>query len=87
MCGIHRQLDVSTKPCLEWQGIDTIIVTAGVSSLQPLLTVANMKKDSEHVEIEGVQRVAEVAQAAVNSNFMGPLVSAVTFVRIPTSKL
>jgi len=65
----------------EWQGVDTVIITAGVVSLQPLLSVANLKHDSDHVELEGVQRVVEVAQAALHSNFIGPLVSATTFVR------
>ena len=65
----------------EWQGVDTIIITAGVISLQPLLSVANLKHDSDHVELEGVQRVVEVAKAALHSNFIGPLVSATTFVR------
>lgn len=55
-------------------------MTAGVSSLQPLLTVANLKHDSDHVELEGVQRVVDVAQSAVHSNVIGPLVAAVTFV-------
>ena len=65
----------------EWQGVDTVIITAGVISLQPLLSVANLKHDSDHVELEGVQRVVEVAQAALHSNFIGPLVSATIFVR------
>ena len=66
---------------IEWQGVDTVIITAGVSSLQPLLSVANLKHDSDHVELEGVQRVVDVAHAALHSNFVGPLVSATTFVR------
>jgi hypothetical protein len=68
----------------EWRGVDTVVITAGVSSLQPLLSVANLKHDSDHVELEGVKRVVEVAQAALHSNFIGPLVSATTFVREPT---
>ena len=66
--------------CSEWQGIDTVILTAGVASLQPLLTVANLKHDSDHVELEGVQRAFDVAQNALRSNYLGHLVSAVTFV-------
>jgi len=65
----------------EWQGVDTVIVAAGVISLQPLLSVANLKHESDHVELEGVKRVVEVSQAALHSNFIGPLVSATTFVR------
>ena len=48
----------------EWQGVNTIIITAGAISLQPLLSVANLKHDSDYVELEGLQRVVEVAQAA-----------------------
>ena len=61
--------------------MDTVIITAGVISLQPLLSIANLKHESDHVGLEGVQRVVEVAQAALHSNFVGPLVSATTFVR------
>jgi hypothetical protein len=57
-----------------------VIVTAGVSALQPLLSVANLKHDSDHVELDGVQRVADVTKTAMNSNYMGPMVAAVTFV-------
>ena len=75
--------DVHISSRTEWRGVDTVIITAGVISLQPLLSVANLKHDSDHVELEGVQRVVEVAQAALHSNFIGPLVSATTFVREP----
>ena len=75
--------DAHASSSSEWQGVDTIIITAGVISLQPLLSVANLKHDSDHVELEGVKRVVEVAQAALHSNFIGPLVSATTFVREP----
>ena len=67
--------------CTEWVGVDTVIITAGVISLLPLLSVANLKHESDHVELEGVQHVVEAAQAALHSNFIGPLVSATTFVR------
>jgi len=73
--------DAHVPLLVEWQGVDTVIITAGVISLQPLLSIANLKHDSDHVELEGVQRVVEVAQAALHSNFIGPLVSATTFVR------
>jgi len=76
-----RNLVMLTFLHTEWQGVDTVIITAGVISLQPLLSIANLKHDSDHVELDGVQRVVEVAQAALHSNFIGPLVSATTFVR------
>lgn len=87
MCLLHCPFDfrggfadVRDSLLLEWQGVDTVIITAGVISLQPLLSIANLKHESDHVELEGVKRVVDVAQAALHSNFFGPLVTATTFV-------
>ena len=46
------------------------------SNIPSLLSVANLKHDSDYIELEGVQRFAEVARAVVYSNFIGPPVSA-----------
>ena len=47
----------------ERQGVNTITITAGAISPQPLLLVANLKHDGDYVKLEGLQRVVEVAQA------------------------
>lgn len=55
-----------------------------MSALQPLLAVAgvevkqgvSMKETSK----EGIQRTAEIAGAAIQGNYIGPLIAAVTFV-------
>lgn len=73
---------------IEWGGLDTIIVSAGVSALQPLLTLAGVEpgpgsSDGGSVSVpgvEGVERAKRIAGAAVEGNFVGPLVAAVTFV-------
>ncbi|KAF8168547.1 hypothetical protein B0H34DRAFT_793129 [Crassisporium funariophilum] len=72
----------------KWKGLDTLIVAAGVSALQPLMTVAGVEAKSgvlEHATIEGIQRAADVSAAAIRGNYTGPLVAAVTFVPLLTN--
>ncbi|CAE6462007.1 unnamed protein product [Rhizoctonia solani] len=54
-----------------WNGIDTIIVAAGVSALQPVMNLVNQG---------GVSRAVSVAIKAIEGNYMGPLVSATTMI-------
>ncbi|TFK72262.1 NAD(P)-binding protein [Pluteus cervinus] len=73
----------------EWQGVDTVIVAAGVSALQPLLTVAGLENNQGTLEPgqisqEGLQHTIDVAMAATRGNYLGPLVSAVTFIPLLT---
>jgi hypothetical protein len=65
---------------LEWKGLDTLVVAAGVSALQPLMTIAGVDTSVGHATKEGIQHVADVAAAATQGNYVGPLISAVTFV-------
>ena len=65
---------------IAWQGIDTVIVSAGVSSLRPVLDIARGDSSEEYPGIEGVQRTADVASTALQANYLGPLTAAVTFV-------
>ncbi len=74
---------------LAFGGLDTLLVVAGVSALQPLITgVANTPRDDQgrfgaHVPIKmDVQRAKDVASRAMGGNFLGPLVAAVTFVSL-----
>jgi len=67
----------------EWSGLDTLVVNAGVSALQPLLTVAGVNRDdfgTRMTDLNGLTRVRDVAAAAVRGNFTGPLLSAVTYI-------
>ncbi|KAJ6505396.1 hypothetical protein C8R45DRAFT_817551 [Mycena sanguinolenta] len=61
-----------------WGGIDTMIVAAGVSALLPLMEITGVK--SGNADREGIQRVVDVVGRATRGNYIGPLVSAVTFV-------
>ncbi|KAM6496516.1 hypothetical protein JOM56_006989 [Amanita muscaria] len=72
---------------LEWGGLDTLAIVAGVSALQPLMEVAQVPKctgfspnTAAKATKEGIQRAKDVSNAAVKGNFTGPLVSAVTFI-------
>ena len=70
----------------EWKGFDTLVVAAGVSAVQPLMAIAGVDADSGddtsvvQATKEGIQRVADVAAAATRGNYVGPLISATTFV-------
>ncbi|CCO26188.1 Dehydrogenase/reductase SDR family protein 7-like [Rhizoctonia solani AG-1 IB] len=54
-----------------WSGVDTIVVAAGVSALQPVMSL---------VEQGGVGRAVTVAVKAIEGNYVGPLVSATTMI-------
>ena len=56
-------------------------MSAGVSSLRPVLDIARGDSSEEYPGIEGVQRTADVASTALQANYLGPLTAAVTFVR------
>lgn len=80
--------DIGSLTCLYivWHGVDTLILTAGVSSLRPLLSVAGVDMSAPNVtgsqaSPEGIQHALNVATAAVNGNFIGPYIVAITFVR------
>ncbi|KAL4069152.1 hypothetical protein V8B97DRAFT_1963722 [Scleroderma yunnanense] len=68
-----------------WSGLDTLIVTAGVSALQPLMTVAGVEMSTPDIvgsqaSPEGIQHAVNAATAAVNGNYIGPYIAAVTFI-------
>ncbi|KAN0101160.1 hypothetical protein V8E55_001144 [Tylopilus felleus] len=68
-----------------WRGLDTLILTAGVSALQPLMSVAGVDMSAPDIvgsqaSPEGIQHAVNAATAAVDGNFIGPYITAVTFV-------
>jgi NAD(P)-dependent dehydrogenase (short-subunit alcohol dehydrogenase family) len=63
-----------------------LIVAAGVSALRPVLDIAGVQGPSiTQPSRDGVQRLADVAQAAIRGNYLGPLLSAVTMVCLSIS--
>ena len=70
-----------TPSFTEWHGLDTLIVAAGVSALRPVLEIAGVEGPSvTQPTVEGVQKVEDVAMAAIKGNYLGPLLSVVTMV-------
>ncbi|KAI0809189.1 hypothetical protein BC629DRAFT_1580503 [Irpex lacteus] len=63
-----------------WNGVDTVIVTAGVSALRPLLEVAGVHGKEDEAAVDDVQRTIDVSNAAIRGNYTGPLVTAVTLI-------
>jgi hypothetical protein len=58
-----------------------MIVAAGVSALRPVLEIAGVEGPSvTEPSLDGVQRVEDVALAAIKGNYLGPLLSVVTMV-------
>lgn len=74
-------------PGLEFGGLDTLVVAAGVMADKALLTgVANTPREADGSFASGkptkanIQKAKDVATAAINTNYIGPLNTAVTFV-------
>jgi len=63
-----------------------VIVSAGVSALRPVLSIAGLEEEKKsavpraQAAADGIQRIVDVAAAATKGNYVGPLVAAVTFV-------
>ncbi|KAI6137158.1 hypothetical protein F5141DRAFT_1185916 [Pisolithus sp. B1] len=82
---------VKVRETLEkaWGGLDTLIVAAGVSSLQPLMSVVGVEMSTPDIvgaqaSPEGIKHAVDAAQAAINGNYLGPLVATVTFIPLLT---
>ncbi|KAG8954735.1 hypothetical protein FRC04_011168 [Tulasnella sp. 424] len=70
----------------EFGGLDTLVVAAGVMAGKALLTgVANTPREANGSFAAGkptkanIQKAKDVATAAINTNYLGPLNTAVTF--------
>jgi len=78
---------LQTDTPVEWQRMDTLIVAAGVSALQPLLAIAGVETEGAKTSLslttrEGIQRAVDSSSAAMRGNYTGPLIAAVTFVSL-----
>ncbi|KAH8890048.1 short-chain dehydrogenase [Thozetella sp. PMI_491] len=66
----------------EWGGLDTVHISAGVSALRPMMQLTGVETASEDASIAGIRNAVDISGKAIQGNFVGPLVSALTF--IPT---
>jgi len=69
----------------EWDGIDTLVVNAGVSALRPLLEVAGVHRSGglfipQEADAAGLSCLREVVLAAATGNYIGPILAAAAFV-------
>lgn len=64
-----------------WGGLDTLHVCAGVSALQPVLDLAGVAK-GEDASAASIANVVDIMGRATQGNLVGPLVAALTFVRL-----
>ncbi|TFY71659.1 hypothetical protein EVG20_g1349 [Dentipellis fragilis] len=62
-----------------WGGLDTLIVSAGVSALQPVMALTDVS-NTAGPSSAGIQKAADIATSAMQANYIGPLVSAVTMI-------
>jgi len=69
--------------------VDTVVVSAGALTIHPLFTIVGAQgasmKGVDAPSPDDVQRVTDVALGAAKGNFVGPLVTAVTMVRLEIS--
>ncbi|KAH7104737.1 NAD(P)-binding protein [Auriculariales sp. MPI-PUGE-AT-0066] len=70
-----------------WGGIDTVVISAGVIALKPLLAVAGLNHDIQtngwkpapEMTRKGIEHTQEVALRAVRGNLLGPMSTLLTF--------
>lgn len=85
MTVVEDMVRVRDEIAAQWGGLDTIHVCAGVSALQPIMALtgrtAEAAEEAADAAAGGIQTAVEIAGKAVQGNFVGPLVAALTFVR------
>ncbi|KAI1330586.1 short chain dehydrogenase [Xylariaceae sp. FL0255] len=68
---------------LEWGGLDTIHICAGVSAVRTVMGLTGVDEaqtSQDDVDKAAIERAAEIAARAIQGNFFGPLNAATTFV-------
>ncbi|KAI0370359.1 NAD-P-binding protein [Pilatotrama ljubarskyi] len=87
---VEDMVSVREKLENEWGGLDTLVVSAGVSALRPLLEVAGTERQDgvfhpPRTDVNGIKQAVSVAKAALQGNYLGQLVCAVTFIPLLSS--
>jgi short-subunit dehydrogenase len=88
---VEDMVRVRTAVESHWQGVDTVIVSAGVLALRPVLSIAGLDEEKKSTKpraqatAEGIQRIVDVSAAATRGNYVGPLVAATTFIPLLTN--
>lgn len=69
---------------VDWGGLDTLVVAAGVSALKPLLSIGgelDMNLEFRDRMRKSLRKTLNVSDAVFATNYGGPLTAALTFVR------
>lgn len=82
MTVVEDMVRVREEIAAAWGGLDTIHVCAGVSALQPVMALTGTTDAQDDAAVGGIQNAVDIAGRAVQGNLVGPLVAALTFVRI-----
>ncbi|KAH8646896.1 hypothetical protein BX600DRAFT_555804 [Xylariales sp. PMI_506] len=79
---VQDMIRVRERLLREWGGLDSIHIVAGVSALQPVLSLAGVDENATGQEAteEGIEAAVAIAGRAMHANFNGPLVSALAFI-------
>ncbi|KAI0661549.1 NAD-P-binding protein [Cubamyces menziesii] len=89
-CNVDDMVALREQLEKEWGGLDTLVISAGVSALRPLLEVAGVERRDGafyplHAGSEGVRCAVSAGTAAMQGNYVGPLICAVTFIPLLSS--
>ncbi|KAI2615328.1 NAD(P)-binding protein [Hypoxylon sp. NC1633] len=76
---------VRERLVVEWGGLDTLHVCAGVSAVQPVMALAGVKPGEDgDPGASDIQTAASVIARATQGNVYGPFITAVTFIPMLT---
>ena len=78
----------SSRLVLAWGGLDTLIVNAGVPTFRPFCELAGLEAKGRtftpaEADAASIQRVVQTVENVTKTNYIGPVVSAATFVSAP----
>ena len=74
--------------CPAWGGLDTLIVNAGVPTFRPFCELAGLEAKGRtftpaEADAASIQRAVQTVENVTKTNYIGPVVSAATFVSVP----
>ncbi|KAI1472164.1 NAD(P)-binding protein [Daldinia caldariorum] len=76
---------VRVRVISEWNGLDSLHICAGVSAVQPVMSLAGVRPGEERDASDtDIQKAFDLATRATQGNFYGPFVAAVTFIPLIT---
>ncbi|KAK6956065.1 hypothetical protein Daesc_001335 [Daldinia eschscholtzii] len=82
---VEDMVRVRERVISEWNGLDSVHICAGVSAVQPVMSLAGVKPDDENdASNTDIQKAFNLAARATQGNFYGPFVAAVTFIPLIT---